>query len=270
MALFNLNWSEVLSLYFVLLRLSAATAVVPWLGDRMISPVLRILFTLLLSLVLFPLLKAAGHITPQESLLWWKDAATLVRVSMTEVFFGLFVGFMTRMVFEVFQMGANLCGQFMGLSMATIYDPHQESQAEILSALQNAFTYFFFFGVNGHLILIQGLFNTYRFVGIGQVGLSAHFADALIKTSGHWLLSAVQISAPILVGTFGVNLLFGMFARALPQVNIFAISALVTLGVGLLILTLAHEEIQLRVVETFEMLGDRMNEVSQLLRKGTS
>src|SRR5689334_15350346 len=133
MNLFNVNVEEILTFFAVLVRCSVLFSIVPMIGDRVVPSVVKILLALAVSVVLFPSLVGSGYVRPYEAQIWGRTTSTLVGTVLSEVILGLILGYTARLVFDAISIGSNLIGNFIGFSAANIYDPHQESQTEIVA-----------------------------------------------------------------------------------------------------------------------------------------
>ena len=51
---------------------------------------------------------------------------------------GLVLGYTARLLFDAISLGSNLAGNFMGFAAASTYDPHQESQTQVVAEIQLA------------------------------------------------------------------------------------------------------------------------------------
>ena len=59
--------------------------------------------------------------------------------------------------------------------------------------------------------------------GFVKSGLNGAFAHRLIELTGEVIKFGLQLSAPVAVCLFGVNVAFGVIAKAMPQINILVL-----------------------------------------------
>jgi flagellar biosynthetic protein FliR len=250
MSLFDFNQEELLTFFAVLIRFSVMIAVMPITGDRFVPALVKVLLSLAVSIALFPALIARGEIHPAEAGIWGNSVGSLAAVIGFEALFALVVSFVARMAFESVSFGGNLIGSFMGFSMASTYDPHQESQTQVVGEIQMAIAVLTFLVIDGHHLMLRAAFESYRIVGLGglallsNAGFNGAFSQKLIELSGQVVKLGVQLGAPVALVLFGVNVVFGVMAKAMPQLNILVLSFAASALIGLCVLFLATPELQ--------------------------
>jgi flagellar biosynthetic protein FliR len=248
--LFDLDarWGELLSFFAVLVRYSVLVAVLPIVGDRFVPVMVKVLLALAFSLALFPSLVARGLIVPVDALTWGSSAGGIAGTMGAEVLFGLVLGYVGRLTFDAVSFGGNLVGSFMGLSIASTYDPHQESQTQVAAEVQLAIATLAFLAMDGHHWMLQAALDSFKVIGIGGLlhapgnGFSQHFVDVLIRLTTQVLTIGLQLSAPVAVTLFGVNVAFGVMSKAMPQLNILVLSFAASALVGLAVMFLTVPE----------------------------
>jgi flagellar biosynthetic protein FliR len=225
-------------------------AILPILGDRFVPMLVKVLLSLSISIALFPALIARGEVKPYEAHIWGASTGSLAAVMGFEALFALVIGYVGKMVFEAISFGGNLIGSFMGFSMASTYDPHQESQTQVIAEIQLAISILTFLALDGHHLMLRAALESYRIVGVGGMGLLANqgfngaFSQKLIELSGEVIKLGVQLGAPVALALFGVNIVFGVMAKALPQLNILVLSFATSALVGLVVMFLSVPEFQ--------------------------
>jgi flagellar biosynthetic protein FliR len=168
------------------------------------------------------------------------DSPTAVLVVIQQVLIGLTIGFAVRVVFAAVEYAGELIGLQMGLNFAGFFDPLSASTATAASRFFGAIVAWLFIVINGHLLVVAALVQSFTAFPIGPEPLAflremqPHRWGAEVFTMGLW------IALPMVTMLLFVNLVLGAMSRVAPQINIFAIGFPVTLGVGLvgLLLTL--------------------------------
>jgi flagellar biosynthetic protein FliR len=235
---------EVYSFFAVLVRYASMIAVFPILGDRFVPGPMKILLALSVTFVLYPALVIRGQVLPSEAVTWGATASGILGTIFLEALFGLALGFVAKLLFDAIQFGANLTGSFMGFSAASIYDPHQESQSQVIAEVQMAIAMLAFLALDGHHLMLRAALDSYRIVGLGKAGFSQFFGTRLIDLTSQTVRFGVQIAAPVAVTLFAVNIAFGVISRAMPQMNILVMSLSVSAVIGFIVLWLSIPEFQ--------------------------
>jgi flagellar biosynthetic protein FliR len=273
--LFNFNNEEILCFFAVLVRFSVLIAVLPFVGDKVIPTPIKVLLSLAITIALFPLLIAQGHVNPSDAAVWGSTAGGIFVTMALEVAVALVLGYTAKLAFEAINFGGNLIGTFMGFATASQYDAHQESQTQVVSQLQIALAMLLFLTLDGHHLMLRAALSSYNIVGVGGLaafshgGFNGNFSQQLINLTGDVIKFGFQLSAPIAVCLFGVNVAFGVIAKAMPQINILVLSFAVTGFVGLVVLFLGIPEFQGASAELFGRMDQWMQSILMAMAKGT-
>lgn len=264
-SLFNFSQEEMLSFFAVLVRFSVLIAVLPFVGDKVVPTPVKILLSLAVTIALFPMLVARGSINPAQATVWGATAGGIVGTISLEVLCALALGYTARLAFEAVQFGGNLVGTFMGFSTAAQYDPHQESQTQVVAQIQMAIAMLLFLALDGHHLMLRASLQSYQWIGIGGLshfignGMSSGaFSQKMIALTGEVIKVGLQLSAPVAVCMFGVNVAFGVLSKAMPQLNILVLSFAITALIGLVVLLISIPEFQGAVTNVFSLMDDWM------------
>ena len=104
----------------------------------------------------------------------------------------------------------------------------------------NIFGLSLFLAVDGHLILLKALFQSFETVPLGGADPQQMLLlNALIKQGGDIFSLGLKIGLPVVCVVLLVNVGLATLARTVPQINIFVIGFLITISIGLLLLGLA-------------------------------
>jgi flagellar biosynthetic protein FliR len=269
MSLFNFNQEELLCFFAVLVRYSVLIAVLPFTGDVQVPAAVKILLSLSISIALFPMLLAGGYVRPADAAIWSADAGSLIGTIAMEVIVALILGYTARLAFQAISFGGNLVGNFMGFSIASTYDPNQQSHSQVVAELHMAIAMLIFLAVNGHHMMLRSALQSYSVVGIGGRWIAGHaqtvLSQRLIYLCGDVIKFGVQLSAPIAIVTFAVNVIFGVMARAVPQLNILVLSVGISAIIGLVVMFLSMGEFHGVTVNILSRMSDWMDGVLQAL-----
>ncbi len=215
-------------------RISGLLMVMPLIGTRMVSMRVRLLLAVAVTLVVVPLLPPIPKV----------EAVSLasVIIILQQLLIGILLGFVTELLMQVFVIAGQLIAMQTGLGIATTVDPSQGASVVVISQWFLFMVSLVFLSLNGHLVLIEILVDSFRSIPIGMASFSAEQFGLLVNWSGWMIAAAVVISLPAMTALLIVNLAFGVMTRAAPQLNIFALGFPVTMIVGLLIMWLNIDE----------------------------
>jgi flagellar biosynthetic protein FliR len=222
------------ALFWPLARVLAVLAVAPVLGPAHIPARVRIGLAIGIVVVLVPTLPAPPAIAP--------GSAAGLLILATQVVIGLAIGFALRLVFTAVEMAGDLMGLQMGLGFAMFFDPGNVQHTPILGQFMSLLATLSFLAINGHLMVISALAESFVSLPIDAQPLGASLFEVISRHGAIVFVAGLQLALPLVITMLVVNLSLGVLTRAAPQLNIFAVGFPVTLAVGFaaLLLTLPY------------------------------
>jgi flagellar biosynthetic protein FliR len=234
-----------------LVRTSAWLVVTPPFNSNAIPQRVKVGLAASLALVLSPSVK----LDPALFQFW--PFATAVAY---QAFVGLVLGFAVYLIFAVVQIAGELVDLQSGFSAASLYDPFTNAAATPIGRLYQLMAVTMLFAINGHLLLVRGFINSYQAAPLSGVTLQ-EVASLFTTELGRFLMSAVEIAAPLVAALFLTELAMGLLNRAAPQVNVLTIGFIVKILLALLLVGVALPLLP-GVVEG--LLGDALASMTRL------
>src|SRR5690606_33862196 len=119
---------------------------------------------------------------------------------------------------------------------AAMNDPSSGVSVTVLSQFYLLLSTLLFLAIDGHIIVIQMLVDSFATFPVGGSGLSTDNFLAIVGL-GSWMFNAgLVISLPLFTALLVVNMSFGVMSRSAPQMNVFTVGFPITLILGLLIM----------------------------------
>lgn len=218
--------------YWPFLRISAVFLASPIIGSSSFPVRARVLLAVFITALVAPSIP----MVPEIDMI---GAAGLL-VAAQQVVIGLAMGFILQMVFAAAVIAGQSLAMAMGLGFAMSVDPQNGVQVPVLSQLYMILATLLFLGVNGHLVLIKFLVNSFTLLPIGLTELRDDFGLDVVLWASQMFMGALVIALPALTALLLINIAFGVVTRAAPQLNIFAVGFPVTIlaGFALIFLTM--------------------------------
>ncbi|MAD45722.1 MAG: flagellar biosynthetic protein FliR [Oceanospirillaceae bacterium] len=237
-------------------RISGMLMVMPLIGSQMVPMQIRLLLAVAITLVIVPVLPPLPHV----------DALSLgsLIIILQQLLIGIAIGFVVEIVTQVFVIAGQLIAMQTGLGIATTVDPSQGASVVVISQWLLFLISLIFLSLNGHLVLIEILADSFRTLPVGFTGLSAETFGLIVSWSGWMFAAAVVISIPAMTALLIVNLAFGVMTRAAPQLNIFALGFPVTMIVGLFILWLTMSDMAQSFQGYMEILFEFIKKLTEI------
>ncbi len=215
------------------IRIAALVMVAPIFSSNFVNARSRLLIALAISIVIVPSLpNVAPAISPLSG-----DGLLLVA---HQILIGACMGFMLQLLFNAFIIAGQIIAMQMGLGFASMVDPQNGVTVPVISQFYLIFVTLVFISLDGHLILLQVLAESFITLPISPTGLPAtSFRDVVSQAS--WMYaSGVLVALPGIGSLMMVNLAFGILSRAAPQISPFSIGfpLSIILGFAIIFVTL--------------------------------
>lgn len=218
---------SVLLLIFV--RVSAFFVTIPLFSYKTIPSQLKIVLAFVLSWMMYYTFSIEAFTINGDYLL----------LVLKEAIVGLVLGLVVYIVFSAVQIAGGFIDFQMGFAMANIVDPQTGAQSPLMGQFFNFLLLLVFLAINGHHLVLDGIFYSYQFMPIDQ--FFPKFGDAesveyIMKLFVAVFAIAFQMSAPIIATLFLVTLALGITGKTVPQLNIFVVGFPIKIAVGFILL----------------------------------
>lgn len=233
--LFQWNEQQIFTFFFVFTRVASILLFLPIFGDRTVPSTVKVLFSVALAWVCFPILWNRGAVVSPQ--VYQTNAGILYSMGQ-ELVIGAIIGYAARWVFEAVQFSGQVIGISMGFSMASTLDPSSESQNIALAELKYILTVMLFLALNGHHLYLSTIIESFRHVPLGAMHWFNKELDVikfLTAMTSEIVIIALKLASPIIAVILLVNITFGLASRAVPQMNVFAVSFGANIIVGLFV-----------------------------------
>jgi flagellar biosynthetic protein FliR len=218
------------ALLWPLTRILGLIAAAPLFGNTAVPVSIKVSLGVLLAAIMAPAIPALPAADPMSM------AGFLILVQ--ELLVGLALGFSMRIVFAAIEMAGELSSLTMGLGFASFFDPMTAGRSSAVSQFLTLVATMAFLAANAHLVLLQALAESFITLPVSSTPISVGAPLELARWGARIFSAGLQLSLPIVAALLITNVALGILTRAAPQLNIFGIGFPVSLGVGLLVLSL--------------------------------
>ncbi len=237
------------------MRISAMFIAVPLFSIQAVPARVRLILSVVITLVVMPLLPPLPAVE--------MFSAPGLMVAISQIMIGLTTGFILQLVFATVVFAGQAIALSMGLGFSTMVDPQNGQQVPVISQIYTITATLIFISLDGHLLLIQMLLDSFKSLPIGMEGIAKAGIWDIIEWSGRVFAGGLLLAMPIVAALLLVNIIFGVAARAAPQLQIFSVGFPVTLMLGLLLVWKTLPD----MLDQFSgLLTDSYDLISQLLR----
>jgi flagellar biosynthetic protein FliR len=165
-------------------------------------------------------------------------SAAGVAAAALELLVGVAIGMVVQMAFEALIFAGQSISLTMGLGFATLVDPQRGAQVPVIGQMFMIFGTLTYLAINGHLMLLGALAQSFHTLPIGAANVDQSFLMAVVVWGARVFDTGLLIALPAVIALVIVNLALGVVTRAAPQLNLFGIGFTITLLCGFLVLLL--------------------------------
>jgi flagellar biosynthetic protein FliR len=212
------------ALMFPLARLLGLFSSAPVFSNRGVSVRVRLAIGMGVAIAVLPVLPPMPQVPPGGGL--------GLAIFAQQIFIGIAIGFMMRIVFAAVDMAGALIGMQMGLSFAIFFDPDAGGQTAVLSDFLNLLATLLFLAVNGHLLMIDILVRSFEWLPVTAAPVNAAGWGFIARTGLTVFAAGLLLAMPIVAILLVANIALGVLTRAAPQLNLFAVGFPITLTAG--------------------------------------
>jgi len=237
------------------IRISSMFVSIPVFNVQTVPARFKVMSALLITLIVVPVLPEI----PRVSL--FSHEGFMVTVQQFAI--GVTTGFILQMVFSVMLVGGQSIAYSMGLGFASLVDPATGVQVPVVSHIFTVSSSLIFLAVNGHLLLIEMLVESFKTLPIAAAGLGKEDLWAIIIWSSQIFSAGILLALPVMAALLFVNISFGVAARAAPQLQIFGVGFPITIMLGLVLIWISLPNI---LIVFSDVLVDGFRLINQLLK----
>jgi flagellar biosynthetic protein FliR len=217
------------ALLWPLSRILGLITSAPLFGNGSVPMSVKLLLGVLLAMIIAPAIPGGPATDPLSM-------AGLLIV-MQEMLIGLAMGFTMRIVFAAVELAGDAASLTMGLGFASVFDPLTKGRSSAVSQFLSLIATMAFLAVNGHLVLLEALAESFTSLPIAATPISAGAPYQIARWGATIFSYGLQLSLPIVAALLITTIALGILTRAAPQLNIFGIGFPISLGAGLLLIS---------------------------------
>jgi flagellar biosynthesis protein FliR len=241
-------------LWWPSLRIGGFVAAAPIASEKTIPSRVKIVMTLAL----------AGLIAPTApvpaTLSIFSGAGVLTAVQ--EILIGVAIGMVIELAFEALTFAGQTVSMTMGLGFATLVDPQRGASVPVLGQMFMIMGVLTYLAINGHLMLLGALANSFQTLPIGAGNIDRDFLLAVAIWGARIFETGLLVALPAVIALVIVNMALGVVTRAAPQLNLFGIGFTITLLCGFFVLMVGIDGVMTGI---YSLLDSALKAVVELV-----
>ncbi|MDF1616812.1 flagellar biosynthetic protein FliR [Petrocella sp. FN5] len=215
------------ALLLVFVRALGLLLIVPVFGNRSVPYMAKIAVTFFLSVILLATI-------PFELTVSSTDVVNFAAIVVKEFLIGWLIGFGAYIVFSIVTLSGQFIDAQIGFSMVNVFDPASQIQLTITGNLYYYLLIMITLMTNAHHMFLRALINSYHLIPLGEMSLSNQLYSSIVEYLHMYFVLALQIASPIFFVMIITNVVLGVLARAVPQLNMFVIGFPIKILLGLI------------------------------------
>lgn len=212
----------------VVARITSIISTAPVFGSNMIKPQVKMFLGIATGILIFPSIS----VLPMQNL----DPMLIGLLLLKEILIGIITGMLSLFLFTGVQLGGQIIGFQMGLSMANILDPQSNVQLSLVSQLKNIAMILIFIAIGGHRLLLGAIFESFKLIPLGIFTIDPSVYFFPVKIFSYVYFTALKIVSPLFVVLLTTHVIMGIMGRLVPQLNLLIIGFPIQISIGLSVL----------------------------------
>ncbi|SES67754.1 flagellar biosynthetic protein FliR [Natronincola peptidivorans] len=246
----------------ILIRVSGLFIIAPIFGRNNLPMIMKIGLSALVAFILLPTISTNFTLQQYSFMALGINAAK-------ELLLGIIIGYICFLYFSTLYLAGTIIDTQMGFGMVNVFDPQLNIQMPIMGNFYNLMVTLLFLIFDGHHLIIRGLVYSYELLPIGFTFIiSEDIISKLIVIMMEVFILAFKFSAPILVTILLANLLLGILARTMPQMNVFIVGLPFKIIIGLLTATITLQFLVPFSERLFDRMFGALQDIMYILSRG--
>lgn len=212
-------------------RVAGATMIAPVLGPTQIPAAARVVLVIGLSAFIVAALPINAVTVPT-------NLFALAAAAVGEVVYGLAFAFGFIVAYGATQVAGRALDVQVGFGAAAVLNPATRGFSPLLGSVFGMLMIAAFLALDGHLVLIKALAASIAVTPPGSL-LTDLPAAAILNHSAATFTFGLALAAPVMFMLLLADLAMAVFARSMPQLNVFVLGFAVKIVLGLTGLALA-------------------------------
>ena len=222
-------FSEARVVGFILLyiRFASLFMVAPIFSHQNIPMSIKAMLALFFTLFFYPVMPPLElHV----------DALTLSVAILSEMLFGLSIGLVLQLAYNIITFAGGQISFTMGFSLASAIDPQTGVSMPIISQFLSLIALIVLFSLDLHHWIILYVYHSLPTIKLGGFLLTKNLFDYIIFATSQMFLIGFVIAFPIIALSWLADIIFGMLMKSMPQFNLLVIGFPIKIAVAFVVL----------------------------------
>ena len=202
---------QLYKLILIFVRITAFIVICPGFSFKGLSNIFKIGLAISLSLMI-------NSIIPEIEAV--DNMFLFLLMNIKESILGLTLGFVTNLIFSTMEIAGNLVDFQVGFSMASVYDPSIGSTASNYGKMYYWISICVFFLLDMHHQVINALIKSFEYIPLSSANLNNFQTKVIVDLFIEVFELALNLAVPIIVVVLVTDIVLGIIAKTVPQINV--------------------------------------------------
>ncbi|OHE07637.1 MAG: flagellar biosynthetic protein FliR [Sulfurimonas sp. RIFOXYD12_FULL_33_39] len=161
---------------------------------------------------------------------------SIVLAILSELLFGLAIGTILQIAFNVITFAGGQISFMMGFSMASAIDPQSGISMPIISQFLSLMALMILFSIDMHHWMLLFIDGSLQKIPLGGFIMSENLFNYIIKATSNMFMVGFMIAFPITALSWLADVIFGMLMKTMPQFNLLVIGFPIKIAVSFVVL----------------------------------
>ena len=231
------DYTVLIAFWLTFTRWAAILVQLPLFDNTSVPNMVKLLMSVVISYAFFPVVKGAmvSEITAVGvENFWW--------LTIFHSVVGLMIGFLVKVIMNLFVASGSIMTQQIGFASISYFDPTHDQQVGPFEKIIQWTILIMILTTGAMIPMFKGVLNSFFSVTMENLGNFANIHVFYHDFFKGVFQASFLLATPILFTNLLLNLVMGIVARTVPQMNILMVSFVVNIGVGLLVFFAISEE----------------------------
>ena len=219
--------TKVVGFLLLFIRFASLFMVTPIFSHQNIPITIKAMLALFFTLFFYPIMP------PLEISI---DTLSLAVAILSEMLFGLSIGLVLQLAYNIITFAGGQISFTMGFSLASAIDPQTGVSMPIISQFLSLIALIILFSIDLHHWIILYIYHTLPTIKLGGFLLSKNLFDYIIFAGSQMFLVGFVIAFPITALSWLADIIFGMLMKSMPQFNLLVIGFPIKITVAFVVI----------------------------------
>jgi len=240
--LVNLN---LFAFLLIFARVGMAFTLMPGFGSQQVPVKARLVFALLVSLVLTPILRPVLPAEPTA-------VSVLFLLLLSESLIGAFLGTIPRIFMGALQTAGTILALVSSMANSFIQDPISEQQSAVLSTFVSTVAITLVFVTDTHHLMLKAVVDSYSLFVPADGANIPDMSNYIALRVAESFRIGVQIASPLIVSGIAYYLGLGIMGRLMPQLPVFFFGMPIQIAMQIWLLIMSLSAMMMVFMQFFE------------------